>query len=277
KDYFTNYQFMNTNTIKIVENNLNDETNFDEILKNQDVVYHLVSSVMPSTSNFNISKEISENVNFTFKLLESCVKNNIKKVVFISSGGTIYGKNVICPISEECPTNPITTYGIQKDIIEKLLYLYYYQFGLDYKVVRLANPYGPYQRPNGKLGVVTTFTYKALNDEEISVYGDGSVVRDFIFIDDAVKGIINIANSESDTKIYNLGSGYGTSIKEVLIILNEILKKDVKVKFLEERSVDVPINYLDITRYENEFGQLNPLNLQKGIEKTIEFMKNNHL
>lgn len=110
--------------------------------------------------------------------------------------GQVYGKEVDCPLKEKTATNPISSYGVQKVTIEKLLYLYRYMYGLDYRIIRLANPYGPYQRPNGVLGAVTTFTYKALKGDKIVVYGDGSVVRDFIYIDDAIRAIMKIVRRE---------------------------------------------------------------------------------
>ena len=146
-------------------------------------------------------------------------------------------------------------------------------YGLDYRIVRLANPYGPYQRPNGILGAVTTFTYRALKGDEITVYGDGSVIRDFIYIDDAIKGILNIVNGESEHHTFNLGCGYGTSIREVLDAIKKALGCDVKVVYKAGRAVDVPVNYLDISRYEKCYGKLNPLALEDGIRKTAEFMK----
>lgn len=205
------------------------------------------------------------------------MRSNVKKMIFISSGGTVYGKEVCCPLKEETPTYPISSYGLQKITIEKLLYLYHHMYNLDYRVVRLANPYGPYQRPNGILGAVTTFTYKALNNEEITVYGDGSVIRDFIYIDDAVEAIIKIATQNVEQKTFNLGCGYGTSIKQLLDIISSTLKLHLKIKYVEGRSVDVPVNYLDIQRYEKYFGTLNPISLEEGIKKTAEFMQKNFL
>lgn len=251
---------------------LNADMDFS-ILDNQDVVYHLVSTNVPTTSNQHISQDIQANVLFSSNLFDACVKYGVKKVVFISSGGTVYGKEAACPLSENTPTNPISSYGVQKITIEKLLYLYNYMYGLDYRIIRLANPYGPYQRPNGVLGAVTTFTYKALKGEEVQVYGDGSVVRDFIYIDDAVRGIINIVNGKNKYHTFNLGCGYGTSIKEVLDAIESALDIKMNVVYKEGRSVDVPVNYLDISRYEKCFGKLNPVGLEEGIKRTAEFMK----
>lgn len=251
-------------------------TNFDELLKGQDVIYHLISTTVPSTSNQHISQELQANVILSSNLFEACIRCGVKKVVFISSGGTVYGKEVDCPLNESAPTNPITSYGIQKITIEKLLYLYNYMYGLDYRIIRLANPYGPYQRPNGVLGAVSTFTYKALKGRGITVYGDGSVVRDFIYIDDAVRAIMKIVEGENKHRTFNLGSGYGTSIKKVIETIQTTLGIEVNVCYKPERKVDVPVNYLDISRYEKYYGALNPVSLSKGILMTAEFMKNEY-
>lgn len=273
KEYFSYIDQKKHENVLIYESLINQNTDFETIVAGQDIVYHLVSTTVPTTSNQHIAQELETNVIMTAKLLDACVKYKIKKVVFISSGGTVYGKETSCPINEDTSTNPITSYGIQKITIEKLLYLYKYMYNMDYRIIRLANPYGPYQRPNGILGAVTTFTYKALRNEEIVVYGDGSVVRDFIYIDDAVRAIINIVDGDSKYKIFNLGSGYGTSIKEVLDTIQEVLKIKLNVTYLPSRKVDVPVNFLDISRYEEAFGALNPVSLKKGIIQTAQFMK----
>lgn len=274
EDFFSTIKELNLKNVEFKTSSLNTEMNFN-ILKGQDIVYHLVSTNVPTTSNQHISQDIQANVLFSSNLFEACVKHNVKKVVFMSSGGTVYGKEASCPLLEDTPTNPISSYGVQKITIEKLLYLYHYMYGLDYRIIRLANPYGPYQRPNGILGAVTTFTYKALKNEQITVYGDGSVVRDFIYIDDAVRAILNIVDGVNEYKIFNLGSGHGTSIKEVLFAIEHVLRRKLIIEYKAARSVDVPVNYLDISRYEKYYGKLNPLSIEEGVRKTADFMKGN--
>lgn len=271
-EYFFYVQKLQFKNVEIKQSLLNEKENFS-ILKDQDIVYHLVSTNVPTTSNQHISQDIEANVLFSSHLFDACVKQGVKKVVFISSGGTVYGKEAKCPLSEDMPTNPITSYGVQKITIEKLLYLYNYMYGLDYRVIRLANPYGPYQRPNGVLGAVTTFIYKALLGNEVQVYGDGSVVRDFIYIDDAIRAIVNIVNGQNKHHTFNIGSGYGTSINEVLIAIEHSLNIKMNIVYKEARSVDVPVNYLDISRYEKYYGSLNPITLEEGIKRTADFMK----
>lgn len=272
KSYFSTIIDFNFKNVETIESSFNQSMDFS-ILDGQDIVYHLVSTNTPTTSNQHISQDIQSNVLFSSYLFDACVKYRVKKVVFLSSGGTVYGKENKCPLSENTPTNPITSYGVQKITIEKLLYLYNYMYGLDYRIIRLSNPYGPYQRPNGVLGAVTTFTYKALKGEEVQVYGDGSVVRDFIYIDDAIRGIINIVKGENKHHVFNLGCGYGTSIKEVIETVRKVVNKNTKVVYKQGRTVDVPINYLDIGRYEKYYGSLNPIHLEEGIKRTADFFK----
>ena len=162
--FFKHILDMNLANVEISIIDFCDDMDFDHILRSQDVVYHLVSTTAPTTSNKNISQELSINIDFSVYLLEACVQHNVQKVVFISSGGTVYGRNVVCPIMEETTLNPINAYGLQKVTIEKLLYLYNYMYGLDYRVIRFSNPYGPFQRPNGIQGAITTFTYRAIKN-----------------------------------------------------------------------------------------------------------------
>ncbi len=273
KARFKTIEDMQITNLSVIQLDLTIDTDYERLVAGQDLVYHLISTTVPTTSNQKIAEELKGNVVLSANLFEACVHQDVKKVVFLSSGGTVYGKESKCPLNENTPTNPITSYGIQKITIEKLLYLYNYMYGLDYRIIRLTNPYGPYQQPNGVLGAVTTFTYKTLRGEEIQVYGDGSVVRDFIYIDDAVKGIQKIVNGNSHHHIFNLGCGYGTSIKQVLETIGKVLDIRMYVKYMKARKVDVPINYLDIKRFETAYGNLNPVSLENGIKRTADFMK----
>ena len=272
--FFQQIENLKLPNVRTAVSDLSPDADYDFLLAGQEIVYHLISTSMPTNSNRHIPEELKANVLLSANLFEACVRQKTKKVVFISSGGTVYGKESACPLGEETPTNPISSYGVQKITIEKLLYLYNYMYDLDYRIIRLANPYGPYQRPNGVLGAVTTFTWKAIRGEQIEVYGDGSVIRDFIYIDDAIRGILKIADGNASEHVFNLGSGQGTSIRQVLETVEEALGVRLNVKYTEARPVDVPVNYLDISRYESAFGPLHPIQLAEGIRKTAEFMRN---
>ena len=274
--FFPPFDLFHLNNVSYQVHPYTLDTNFDLQVVNQDIVFHLASTTIPGNSNRNISMEVEDNVIVTIKLLDACVRQKVTKVVFLSSGGAVYGNKADKSMKEDMNTFPITSYGIQKIMIEKLLYLYHYQYGLDYRVIRLSNPYGPYQRPNGKQGVITTFIYKALTDGILEVYGDGSIVRDFIYISDAITGIINIVNGNCKYRIFNLGSGKGISINEVISSIKNIIQRELQIIYTVGRDTDVPVNYLDISRYENEFGKLHLTCLKSGIKKTANFLMNEY-
>ena len=154
-----------------------------------EVIYHLVSTTLPRSSNENPAYDVETNVVGTLHLLEVAQKNNIRKVIFVSSGGTVYGIPQEVPIKESHPTEPICSYGIGKLAIEKYLNLFHLLHGMDYCVLRLANPFGERQRIAAEQGAVTVFLDKALRNEEIAIWGDGSVVRDYFYVGDAVSAM----------------------------------------------------------------------------------------
>ncbi len=242
-----------------------------DLLEKVDTVYHLVSTTCPTNSNRNVAGEMEDNLLATIRFLDRCAAAGVGKVVFLSSGGTVYGKHQTGLCREADEAFPITSYGVQKLSIEKILYLYREMYGLDYRIVRLSNPYGPYQRPDGVQGVVTTFTYRALSGLPIEVYGDGSVVRDYIYIDDAVEGILKIARLPGNHRLYNLGRGEGRTVLDVIGAITGVLGAAPKVKWLPGRPVDVPVNVLDISRFRQDFGPFSPVSLQEGVRRLAAF------
>lgn len=237
-----------------------------------DTAYHLVSTTCPTNSNQDVAQEMEENLISTVRFLDACVAAGVQKVVFLSSGGTVYGKLHTGVCREEEEAFPITSYGVQKLAIEKMLYLYREMHGLDYRIVRLSNPYGPHQRPNGVQGVVSTFTYRAMRGQPIEVYGDGTVVRDYIYIEDAVEGILRIAKGTGKSRLYNLGSGTGHTVLDVIDAITKALGKAPEVIYRPGRPVDVPVNVLDVSRFAADFGTLSCRPLQEGVERLADFL-----
>lgn len=248
------------------------DTDFDELLKGVDIVFHLISTTIPN-SDKPYDLEIEENVFPTLKLLDACVKNKVKKIVFISSGGTVYGESELIPFKEDINTVPICSYGIQKLIIEKYLHLYYHKYGLDYSVIRLANPYGPGQNPNGSVGAVTVFLNKAINNQVIHIYGDGNNIRDYIYIDDVVTGIKNISEKNLKYKVINLGSGIGTSLNEIIKFLKINVNKDLQIKYYPKRINDVEYSVLDTSLYTKLFPEHTFISLEEGIKRMGIYLK----
>ena len=180
-----------------------------------EVVYHLVSTTIPRTSNDDPAFDVHSNVVATVRMLESACKAGVRKIVFVSSGGTVYGVPQTVPITEEHPTLPVCSYGIGKLTIEKYLHLFHVLHGLDYCILRLANPFGEGQNVTGAQGAVAIFLHRALSGETIDIWGDGSVVRDYFYVSDAVRALLLAKSCSSQQRIFNIGSGSGKSLNQL--------------------------------------------------------------
>jgi UDP-glucose 4-epimerase len=238
-----------------------------------DMVFHLISTTLPKTSNDDPAFDVQSNVIETIFLLEQCVAKKIRKVIYISSGGAIYGKPSSLPISETCPTEPECSYGITKLIVEKYLALFNHLYGLDYVVLRPSNPYGSRQKPDGIQGAISVFLGRVAQGKSLEIWGDGRVVRDYIFVDDLIDGIYRGAFHNAPSRIFNLGSGIGHSINEIIDVIRKVTGRQIDVVYKAKRSFDVPSIYLDIYRAKQELLWGPSVSLIAGIEKTWLFVE----
>ena len=156
-------------------------------LKDCDVAFHLVATTLPRSSNEDPIHDLESNLVPTVRFMAAAVESGVKKVVFASSGGTVYGIPKTVPIAENHPTQPLCSYGIHKLAIEQYLHLYHSLHGLGYCVLRLANPFGERQRSDASQGAVAVFLDQALRGEEITVWGDGCAVRDYVYVGDVAR------------------------------------------------------------------------------------------
>lgn len=267
--------FQIEDSLEIVEGDFNNKVDIQTSLTNVDYVFHLVSTTIPSVSMKNLIYDIESNLVSSIHLLDACINSNIQKLVFISSGGTVYGIPKSVPITEDHSTLPISSYGIIKNTIEHYCILYKKLYGLNCSIFRLSNPYGERQNPYGKQGVIPVFLNKILLDQEIEIWGDGEVVRDYIYIKDVVNLLAKSISFNQDEAIFNLGSGIGYSLNELLLIIEEILQKKAIVKYIEKRSFDVPINILDISKAKDSFNWNPNTDIKQGIEIVTKYLKSN--
>ncbi len=239
-----------------------------------DVVIHLVSSTEPQSSNDDPIFDVQTNVVESIALFEMCVKHHVRKVVFISSGGTVYGVPQVSPVSETHATLPLCSYGITKLAIENYLHMFHYLYGLEYIVLRVSNPYGARQDPFRKQGVIAVFMHNILRGESINVWGDGSIVRDFVHISDVARACKAAAESQY-VGICNVGSGTGLSIKQLIVALQEVSGKMAHVNWLESRNFDVPGIVLDCSRIGRELFWRPQMSLTNGLIETQNWMIKN--
>ena len=238
-----------------------------------DVVLHLVSTTLPQNSNEDPIFDVKTNLVASLQILTEMEKQNIQKIIFISSGGTVYGNPIYCPIDENHPTNPTVSYGIIKLTIEKYLMLYENLYGIKSITLRVANPFGERQRLETAQGAVGVFLNKAIRNEPITIWGDGSVVRDFIYISDVADAFAKAIYYTGPKNVFNISSGQGTSINALIDLIEEILPQTIQRNYLSARPYDVPLSVLDNSLAGYELGWSPQIDLRAGLVRTASWMK----
>lgn len=233
-----------------------------------DTVFHLISTTQPQSSNDDPAFDVQSNLLPTLALLDQLRGRAGVRLIFVSSGGTVYGVPRQTPIPETHATDPTCSYGIVKLAIEKYLALYRILHGLDYRILRLANPYGPGQEANRAQGVVGTFLSRVTHGEPIEVWGDGSVVRDYLYIGDTVTALLRAADYRGEARIFNIGSGSGHSVREILAAVEAVTGARADVRYAPGRKFDVPVSILDISRARAELGWSPAIGLPEGLRLT---------
>lgn len=258
--------------VKVIEGDFNNEIDIKNSLNGIDYVFHLVSSTLPASSNENPVYDVETNLISSLKLFKECSDRKIKKIIFLSSGGTVYGIPEQLPVTENYFSNPICSYGIVKRTIEEYLFLFNKIAGLKYNVFRLSNPYGERQNPNAAQGAIAVFINKVIHDEPIEIWGDGEVIRDYIYIKDAVAVLAKSLETESNDTVFNLSSGTGHSLNEVIEVIKKVSGKNIKTRYKSARNIDVPVSILDNSRAKKLFNWKPETPLEEGIKKTYNFL-----
>lgn len=261
--------------------NKNDVRNFDILLsdvehikmllqeKNITIVMHLVSSLLPSSNIENFSRDLDSIFSPTIELLNYCADNKIKFVYF-SSGGAVYGNQKEI-FSEKTKREPVSLYGLSKLNFENAISFFYNTKGLEYLIIRPSNPYGEGQNIYGKQGIIAVIIGKILKNETIQIWGDGSAVKDYIYIDDFVFYVTRlIENSNSWYQIYNVGSGIGTSVNNVLATFIQNGIHLPEVEYIASKNTDVKQMVLDCTKIQNICPH-KCINLAEGIKRFWEY------
>lgn len=238
-----------------------------------EIVFHLLSTTLPQSSNEDPMFDLNSNLIASVQMLNIAHRAKVKKIIFASSGGAVYGVPSKVPIAETHPTEPLSSYGICKLAIEKYLSLYSSIHGLHYGILRIANPYGEGQWPNRGQGAVAVFAYRALRGETIEIWGDGNVIRDYLYVGDVTAAFINAMHYEGDGRIFNIGSGgKGCSVNELLTTLEAIIGRPINRTHLPARDFDPPVNVLDIERARNELGWEPQTPLLEGLRRTVQWL-----
>lgn len=270
--------FVENENIEFIEGDYRDVAQLTEIVGNVDYVVHLAHDTILLDVACDMKIEIERNILPVIKLMEICSVSNISKLLFVSSGGTVYGDSESFePVSENHATHPVSVYGTTKLMIENLGYLYYLQRGLPFLVARPANAYGQGQLPFRGQGFVATAFASAKLGQSLSIYGDGSIVRDYIHVIDIADAMVALLAHGKVGNAYNVGTSLGMSLRALIddyikpIVTSE--GYDLVCKYGPQRKADVVYNVLSNAKLLLDTGYVPKIDLANGMKMTWDWVK----
>lgn len=267
-------KFLAGESVEWMTGDLSSARDVNEAVIGMDVVLHLVSTTLPKNSNDDPIYDVQSNIVATLQMLDSMVEHQVNKIIFISSGGTVYGAPLYLPIDEKHPTDPMVSYGVTKLTIEKYLQIYSRIHGVKAITLRVANPYGERQRIETAQGAVAVFINNALAGKAIDIWGDGSVTRDYIHVSDVAEAFVRAIQYTGSESCFNISSGVGVSLNELIEMLESVLGKPIDRNFLSGRLFDVPVNVLSNNLARNELGWSPLISMWDGLVRTAKWIKN---
>lgn len=217
------------------------------------------------------------NILGSINVLECAIKFQVKRFIYISSGGAVYGEPESLPCDETHPINPICQYGVSKHTIEHYLYLYNHIYGLDYIVLRYGNVYGPRQNPRGEAGVVAIFTGQMLSDQQVLINGDGEQQRDFVYVTDCAQANLLALTAHQANTIYNIGCGVGTSVNEIFQILKEFSAYQKNAYYGPPKPGETQRIYLNCSKAQSGLRWTPVVSIHGGLKNTVNYIKGNGL
>lgn len=259
---------------EIYEGDFNDQAVLATAIEGMEVVIHLIHATFPTVANVEMVADLERSVIGSVRLLKSSKDQGVRRVLFISSGGTVYGPTRKALIDEDHPTNPISAYGINKLTIEKYVSLHETMFGLEGFNLRIANPYGPLQTGRRQQGLIPTVFSRISAGKPITIFGDGSETRDYVYIEDVAEAIARIIAYDGHQRCFNIGSAQsGKTILDVVNAIETITGLQAKLEFGPTRSFDVRSNVLDCTRLMRETGWLPKTGFDDGVAQTVRWLE----
>ena len=242
-------------------------------LDGAEIVFHLLGGTNPEVSNKDPVADLQVNAIASISMIELCRAAGVRRLVFISSGGAVYGVPHSVPIGEDAPTQPISAYGINKLMLEKYLQLYGRLGGASPVILRVANPFGPYQSPFRRQGLIAAMIETVLAGRNPEIWGDGQVVRDYLYVQDVAEAMLAAARYEGPQQVFNIGSGTGRSVLDVLDSVCRLLGRErPPVTFRPARKADVPANVLDVGLAHRELGWSTQVSWEEGVQQTAAWI-----
>lgn len=264
--------FKDFENVEWVNGDILNTQDVNAAIKNMDGVIHLVSTTLPKSSNEDPIYDVQTNIIASLNILNAMRQLNVNRIVFISSGGTVYGNPIHLPITENHQTEPNISYGITKLTIEKYLLMYEKLYGIKSIILRVANPYGERQKIETAQGAVGIFLTKTHQGLPIEIWGDGSVERDYIHVSDVANAFSCALKYAGKCSIFNIGCGLGVSINSLLDTIEKVTSQKTQRIYKDARVIDVPVNYLDNQLAKKELGWFPKLDLEEGLRLTSDWI-----
>ncbi|MCS7109784.1 MAG: NAD-dependent epimerase/dehydratase family protein, partial [Candidatus Micrarchaeota archaeon] len=261
---------------KFYKIDLTDFSGLNSIFQKErpEIVFHLAAQINVRTSIKDPILDAKSNIIGSINLLECCRKYNVKRIIYSSSGGAVYGDPKQLPVPETHEIRPLSHYGASKFAVESYLSSYHAIYGLDYITLRYANVYGPRQDASGEAGVIAIFISNILNGKAIVIFGDGEQTRDFVFVKDVVNANLLAMNYKGSCRVFNIGTGIPTSVNKLKDEIGRILNKEIEVKYAAAINGEVKHTYLDINLAKRELKFHPKTFLSEGIKETAQWMEN---
>ncbi|MFX0086313.1 MAG: GDP-mannose 4,6-dehydratase [Candidatus Hodarchaeota archaeon] len=261
--------------ISISEGDIRNPQLVMKALKDVDYVYHLAAQISVNRSTKEPLFDASVNIEGMINLLEAVRKSSVKRIIYVSTGGAIYGEPDVLPASEETREEPISPYGISKLVAEKYMKWFHNVYGISYSIIRPANIFGPRQDPLGEAGVISIFLGRIKSNSPVEIFGDGKDTRDYIYVNDIVSICIKAMNSKVND-IFNAGTGKQTNLLELVEIIKKVTRNQVKVQFSNPRPGDVHHISLDASKAMRELHWTPTTDLLTGIKETWKWYEKTH-
>lgn len=255
--------------VRYVQGDFSDSVKLSEAIAGSDVIVHAISSTVPSTSNLDPIADIQQNLVSTVRLLQLMAQSDVKRLVYLSSGGTVYGKPSQLPVPETHALNPICSYGVVKVAIENYIGMYHELYGIQPIIIRASNPYGYRQSHSGVQGALSTFLYNNLHNKNITIWGDGETRRGYVYIEDLVD-FCKLAIESSEIGTFNVDADKNHSLNELIQMIENVTGIKSNVIYKEGRAFDIKEMHLDIAKARSTFDWTPQYSVPEGIKAFYE-------
>lgn len=259
-------------SVEFLEADLGDPLAMAASLQDIDTVVQMVSTSSPGLKNDHAIADLKDNVLPQVKFLQTCVRAGVRRYIFLSSGGTVYGPDAAIPTPETAAVNPICSHGLTKLFVEKYIQMHGHVDGLEYLVLRLANPYGPGQEYRKGQGLIPAIIDRHRRGLPIRIFGGGQARRDYVYIDDVIDALeLAIQKQGRPQLVLNIGSGETRSVVEVIEAVEDITNISLEREYVDARETDVDVSCLEIAQARADLDWIPTTPFRIGLEHALQF------